>query len=108
MCVAAQYATKGVRVNSVLPGAIMTEALETMAERNGVPVEEQYAKLAKFHAMQRVGHADEVGYYVTLHLQGARGHARLGVAGGTLELQIVTTGATIVPIVEGDGSGRFA
>lgn len=83
MRVAVQYATKGVRVNSVLPGAIMTEALETMAERNGVPVEEQYAKLAKFHAMQRVGHADEVGSYVKLHLQGAHGHARHGVAGGT-------------------------
>lgn len=80
MCVAVQYATKGVRVNSVLPGAIMTEALETMAERNGVPVEEQYAKLAKFHAMQRVGHADEVVYYVKLHLQGAQPNMVLPVA----------------------------
>ncbi|KAK9834036.1 hypothetical protein WJX81_004926 [Elliptochloris bilobata] len=55
------HAPKGLRVNSVLPGAIVTEAMETMAARNGVTMEEQNAMLAKFHAMKRVGHADEVG-----------------------------------------------
>jgi len=54
------YASKGLRVNSVLPGAIMTEALETMASKNNVSPEEQYEKMAAFHAMKRVGHADEV------------------------------------------------
>lgn len=57
---AAQYAPKGVRVNSVLPGAIVTEAIETMAARRGVTMDEQNAKLAEFHAMKRVGQADEV------------------------------------------------
>ena len=49
-------------MNSVLPGAIVTEAIETMAARRGVTMEEQNAKLAKFHAMKRVGQADEVGH----------------------------------------------
>ena len=48
-------------MNSVLPGAIVTEAIETMAARRGVTMEEQNAKLAEFHAMKRVGQADEVG-----------------------------------------------
>ena len=47
-------------MNSVLPGAIVTEAIETMAARRGVTMEEQNAKLAEFHAMKRVGQADEV------------------------------------------------
>ncbi len=49
------------RVNSVLPGAILTEAIESMASRQGLSTEDMCTKLAKWHAMQRVGHADEVG-----------------------------------------------
>ncbi len=49
------------RVNSVLPGAILTEAIESMAERQGLSTEDMCKKLAKWHAMQRVGLADEVG-----------------------------------------------
>ncbi|KAK9836122.1 hypothetical protein WJX81_003016 [Elliptochloris bilobata] len=39
---------------------VTSAATMTMAARNGVTMEEQIAKLAKYHAMKRVSHADEV------------------------------------------------
>ena len=52
-------------MNLVLPGAIVTEAIENMAARQGVTMEEQSAKLAEFHAMKRVGQADEVRHVLS-------------------------------------------
>ncbi|EIE23326.1 NAD(P)-binding protein [Coccomyxa subellipsoidea C-169] len=55
-----EFAPKGVRVNSILPAAINTEAFDNMAEKQGVPKEEIIAKLAPHHAQNRVAEPEEV------------------------------------------------
>ncbi|CAL5224873.1 g7631 [Coccomyxa viridis] len=55
-----EFATKGVRVNSVLPAAIETEVFEQMAEKQGKPLSELMAHMAGFHAMKRVGQPEEI------------------------------------------------
>lgn len=55
-----EFATKGVRVNSVLPAAIQTEVFEQMAEKQGKPLSELMDHMAGMHAMKRVGQPEEI------------------------------------------------
>ncbi|EIE23552.1 NAD(P)-binding protein [Coccomyxa subellipsoidea C-169] len=57
---ALEFATKGVRINSVLPGAIRTEVFEQMAEKNGITAQQVADELAVRHGMQRVAEPEEV------------------------------------------------
>jgi NAD(P)-dependent dehydrogenase (short-subunit alcohol dehydrogenase family) len=55
-----EFAAKGVRVNSILPAAINTEAFDTMAEKRGVSKDCILEKLAPIHAQGRVAEPEEV------------------------------------------------
>ncbi|BDA43070.1 Glucose 1-dehydrogenase [Coccomyxa sp. Obi] len=55
-----EFAAKGVRVNSILPACINTEAFDNMAEKKGVSKDEILAKLAPIHAQNRVAEPEEV------------------------------------------------
>lgn len=57
---ALEYATQGIRVNAVCPGAIETPMIERFVH----DVPEQRAQLESMHPMGRVGTPDEVAYAV--------------------------------------------
>ncbi|EIE23343.1 hypothetical protein COCSUDRAFT_41609 [Coccomyxa subellipsoidea C-169] len=55
-----QYAPKGVRFNSLLPGVINTELYDGMAEAKGVPKADLMAGLGTTHPLGRVAEPEEV------------------------------------------------
>ncbi|BDA47161.1 Glucose 1-dehydrogenase [Coccomyxa sp. Obi] len=55
-----EFATKGVRVNSILPAVINTEAYDGVAKANGVTRADIMAGMAPKHAMGRVAEPEEV------------------------------------------------
>jgi NAD(P)-dependent dehydrogenase (short-subunit alcohol dehydrogenase family) len=80
---AMRYATQGIRVNAVCPGAIDTPMVQNVTARNP----ENAKLIARLHPMQRIGQPNEVADAV-LFLCSARasfitGHP-LAVDGGTL------------------------
>ncbi|CAL8472374.1 g11917 [Coccomyxa elongata] len=57
-----EFAKKGVRVNSILPAVINTEAYEGVAKANGVTRADIMAGMAPKHAMGRVAEPKEVAH----------------------------------------------
>ncbi|KAK9905602.1 hypothetical protein WJX75_002844 [Coccomyxa subellipsoidea] len=55
-----KFAPKGVRINSVLPGVINTEAQDGNAQAMGVTKDELLAQYASLHAVRRVGEPQEI------------------------------------------------
>lgn len=61
--VAAEYARRGIRVNTVCPGIIRTAMMERAIEQaasHGVDADKQRQRHAAMHPMGRVGEADEI------------------------------------------------
>lgn len=59
-CWAIDLSAQGIRVNSVCPGYIRTEAFENSCIQRGVDIEEENARISKLHILGRQGRPEEV------------------------------------------------